>query len=853
MSLVIRLFALLFAVTAAAETSLLSNFTIRRWGVEDGLPESRVVAVEQGGDGYLWCATPNYLLRFDGVQFTKMPARQLTQPPRAAVTNLPTEVTADSVTATMTEADGTLWVGTMHGVYRWQAGAWSDLTPRDGVFPCDARCFALDRENNVWIGTSGGLLRLRRKRVTTLRSGLSVSSESVTALVADSPSSFHVGLAGLGLLAGAPGALRPAQVGTLRADTTVSSLLRGGDGTLWIGTQGDGLWRRRPDGDVSLVRLKERGGMMGRGISALLEDRNGRLWVGTWRGLMQVNDAGALVPVSYRVGEMKSAEKPLDMVHSLLEDRTGAVWVAYQDFGLVCFRPENRVERFQQKDGLPDGAILVLHEDSAGVLWIGTTRGLARWRGTERHRFTTANGLADDVILQILEDDAGDLWIGTRRGLMRVRKSEFEEIIAGRKTVMAARQLGLEAGMADEECTGRLGARAAKTVCGRLWFPTMDGIVVVDPKKIPGPPDPPRVYVEEIHANDGLMPWRGGDLRLPMGMREVEIFFTAPVFTAPERAHFKFQLEGHDTDWSRASTDRSVRYSRLAAGTYRFRVMARDRDSAWSEPTPPLTLIVPPFFWETAWFIWVATITTLALVIVIVRLYYRRRGMRELLALEHANVLERERARIARDIHDEVGAGLTEVAMLSELAHQDEAHPVQLREHLDGIFRRAHAMIQSLNEIVWAINPVNDTLESLLSYIADFAQEFLGAANLACRLELPPDPPPLAISSGMRHHLCLAVKEVLHNTVKHAGATEVHLSVTLAGRELTLAIRDNGRGFPAEAVSGPEAGRDGLTNLRARLLEVRGRLLQENVPGGGSRTVLSVAIPTDATGMEDAR
>jgi signal transduction histidine kinase/ligand-binding sensor domain-containing protein len=837
---IVGLFGLLLATAAAAETSLLSEFTIRRWGVEDGLPESRVIAVEQRADGYLWCATYRHVVRFDGVQFTEAPPPAPTVV-TATVTNLPMEIAKEEVTATLTEADGTLWVGTLRGLYRWQGGEWNTLTPRDGVFPCDVRCLALDHEDNVWMGTSGGLTRLRRKRVTVFHTGLPVGGESVTALHAESPTNVLVGVAGVGLLAGPPGALKPVRLGALLENTTVSSLLRGTDGTLWIGTQGESLWRQRGNGGVSLVPPSKREGMLVRGISALLEDRKGQVWVGTWRGLMQVNAAGRLTLVP---------EQPSDVVHSLCEDRVGRVWVGYQEFGLACFHPNNRVERFQEKDGLTDGAVLVLREDRAGTLWIGTTSGLVRWRGTERHRFTTANGLADDVILQIVEDNVGDLWLGTRHGLMRVRKSEFEDIIAGRRMVVGARQLGLEAGMTDEECTGRLGARAMKTADGRLWFPTMEGIVMVDPNKVPPITVPPPVYVEEIWANGSRVPWRSGEVRLPLGMRDVEIRFTAPTFTAPERTHFKFQLDNYDSNWSRATADRSVRYAKLGSGKYRFRVMGRDRDSAWSEPTKPVVVVVPPFFWEITWFTLLVAAMALALVTAIVRRYYRRQGMRELQEMEQRTALERERARIARDIHDEVGAGLTEVAMLSELAQEDEAHPGELREHLDGIFRRARVLTQSLNEIVWAINPANDTLESFLSYIGEFAQEFLEAANVACRLELPADPPPVVVSASVRHHLCLAIKEALHNTVKHAGATEAHLLVNLTNRKLTVVIRDNGRGFSPDAT--PGMGQDGLVNLQKRLAEIGGQFRQESEPGRGTRTELSVELPTFAAMTEQA-
>jgi signal transduction histidine kinase len=240
-------------------------------------------------------------------------------------------------------------------------------------------------------------------------------------------------------------------------------------------------------------------------------------------------------------------------------------------------------------------------------------------------------------------------------------------------------------------------------------------------------------------------------------------------------------------------------------------------------------------------------------VVWVVQAYDQRRTARQLEELERRHAVERERARIACDIHDDVGAGLTEVAMLSELAQDDAVHPGELRGHLDGIFRRVRSLTQSLDEIVWAINPANDTLESFLSYLGEFAQDFLAAAGVACRLDLPADPPACPLSATMRHHLYLAVKELLHNTVKHAAASEVQLSVRLVGQELRVSLRDNGRGFEPAVVASVASGRNGLTNLRTRLGEVGGRFQQESAPGQGTHTVLSVELPTAPAAPEVAK
>ncbi len=882
----------------ASAARLLDEYTLRRWTTEEGLPETRVVRVEQSDDGFLWCTTPRFNARFDGARFVVAP-RTTSEPPHPPIVspqdtppNLtprdvvqiargdgdelwaltrkalflrrdaawqriepPTAVRdgADRLTTLLADGTGALWAGSVHGVHRFDRGQWSDVTGRDGIVPWDVRSMAMDRDRNVWIGTGGGLVRLRRKRLQVFRTGQAAGTETITALLVESPTNLWVGLAGSGLLAGPPSELRPVQVGTLSQRITISSLLRGRDGTLWVGTQGDGLWRWR-DNEAHQVQPAAGTPLDSQGISALLEDRRGVLWVGTWDGLMQLNRAGALAPVpgARRTGERRMP--PADMVQALFEDSAGKVWAGYQNTGLACFHPRGGVQHYDRASGLPGDGIRSLFQDAEGVFWIGTTRGLARWQDGIRHAFTTTDGLVDNSILQILEDDLGHLWLGTRRGILRIKKTEFTDLAAGRRKVLATRVLGVDAGMLDPECTGRMGARAGRTSDGRLWFPTTDGIVMADPREIRSQPPPAPPLIEEVRAAGhahytaplltlSTQPDPTRTVHLPRGLRAVDFRFTAPLLTAPERVHFKFQLSGHDGDWSRAAPERTAPYASLSPGSYVFRVMVRDRDGEWSPPAA-IRVVVPPFLWETVgWWVGVIVVAVAGMV-GIVHALDRRQAIRRMRILEQEHAVERERGRIARDIHDDVGAGLTEMAMLSELA-QSEALPAnEKHEHLDRIFQRAGQLTQSLDEIVWAINPANDSMESLVAYVGDFAQNFLGAAGVVCRLHLPPSPPPLALGSGVRHHLCLAVKEALHNIVKHAGAGEVTLSIDLAGAALSIRIEDNGRGFADAAAGGVSSGHDGLANLETRIREIGGHLHRESRPGRGTLLVLSVELPT---------
>ena len=214
--------------------------------------------------------------------------------------------------------------------------------------------------------------------------------------------------------------------------------------------------------------------------------------------------------------------------------------------------------------------------------------------------------------------------------------------------------------------------------------------------------------------------------------------------------------------------------------------------------------------------------------------------------LEQETAVQKERARIAKDLHDDLGAHLSQIAMLSELAQSDFDKPAQAKGHIDLIFRTARSVTRSLDEIVWAVNPRNDSLDRFTAHLCTFAPEFLRAAGISCRLDVPMDLPTAPLPAKVRHHLYLGFKEALHNVVKHAGATEVWLRLKVDSRQLTLVIEDNGRGFQRGA--GAASGEDGLVNLGQRMSEIGGSFQQQSEPGQGTRTVL--VAPLEPEGSE---
>jgi signal transduction histidine kinase len=333
---------------------------------------------------------------------------------------------------------------------------------------------------------------------------------------------------------------------------------------------------------------------------------------------------------------------------------------------------------------------------------------------------------------------------------------------------------------------------------------------------------------------DGLPLPRAGSpapLRVMSGARTFDFRYTSPNPITAERLTFRYQLEGLDRGWVEAGRNRVASYNRLPPGEYTFRVMANGPQGNWLETPTALPLVVVPHFFERRP---VQAVAGLAFVVVVAGSVWRlerARSRRRLERLKMRYALDRERQRIARDIHDDLGAGLTEIILLSDNL-REEIRPLQTGEKMVGeIATRARALTRSMDEVVWAINPQNDTLESFMTYLNKFAQEFLTRAGVHCRWDVPLELPNVSLSAETRHSLFLASKETLNKIVKHAGATEVWIRLAIGPGEFCLAFEDNGKGLQAAAQS---TGRNGLANIQHRLAELRGRCEVVSVPGKGT-------------------
>ncbi|MGH7993863.1 MAG: ATP-binding protein, partial [Limisphaerales bacterium] len=379
-----------------------------------------------------------------------------------------------------------------------------------------------------------------------------------------------------------------------------------------------------------------------------------------------------------------------------------------------------------------------------------------------------------------------------------------------------------------------------------LWFPTTKGLADVNPAELRPNLQPPLIMIESVLVDGQEQKTNRFDsawpqaIVIPPGHDRLEIHYTGLNFSAPNEVRFQYLLAGHETAWTEAGDTRVAFYNKLPPGDYRFQVVACNEDGFWNKTGGALAVTVQPQFWQTGWFRAVVVLGFLGIVAAVVRYLSTQKLHRQLQALKQREALEQERSRIARDLHDQLGANLTQVALLGEMAEADKNSPAEIASHAQQISLTARETTHSLDEIVWAVNPSNDTLEGLITYACKYAQEYLALAGLHYRAEVPPQLPAVVIPPEVRHNVFLAFKEAVNNVVKHAQATEARIRLRLQPGNFTLEIEDDGRGIGGLDTPGVQ-GRNGLRNMRKRMEDIHGGFSISGGAKGG--TVVRLVVP----------
>ena len=777
-----------------------TNYTVR-----DGLGSNSVRAIQQDRNGRIWFGSFGGLTSFDGNRFTTYTTRD----------GLPN----DRIISLQANRDGGLLIGTAGGLCRFSDGRFTGFNAGEALATSTILSLLEDVEGNVWIGTeSGGINLLRDAKFTTytVRNGL--SNDLVKSIYEDGDGNIWIGTDGGGLNLLRNGKLNAYTTRDKLSSNVVLSLAGDNAGNLWIGTP-DGL-NRFSQGKFTTYTSAD--GLANNDVRSIYLDRRGNLWIGTRGGLSRM-----------RNGVFKTFTEvdglPNDLVTTLYEDTKGNLWIG--TFGGLGRLTNEEFTTFTTRDGLSSDAVISLYEDADGTLWIGTKgSGLNRMKDGKFTTYTTSNGLLDDVVYRILEDGQNNLWLSCRKGIFHISRKELDEFAKGTIASIAPVAYGTADGMMTRECSGGGDPAGWRGTDGKLWFPTIKGVAMIDPQKLKTNSHAPPVVIEQIRIDDkSFAP--SERLELPAGTTRFDLYYTAPSFVAPEKVRFKYKLEGFDKDWIDSGTRRIAYYTNLRPGAYTFRVIACNNDSVWNQTGAAFSLYLKPYFYQTYWFYAVCLLALVMLACLLFRL--RVRGMQA-----RFGAVLGERTRIAREIHDNLAqemAGLS--VQLEVVARTMPPGADAAMSSLDRARWQVRHGIAEARRYVWDLRSPSLDNNDLPTALGETARRLTHGTAIHAQVEVNGTFRPLAQS--VEGNLLRIGQEAINNAVKHAHAQRILVNLVFDAKRVQLIVRDDGRGFNHQGVNN---GHFGLIGMRERVEQIGGTLSIHSSHGSGTEVVADVPI-----------
>jgi signal transduction histidine kinase len=514
-----------------------------------------------------------------------------------------------------------------------------------------------------------------------------------------------------------------------------------------------------------------------------------------------------------------------ELVWSISEAHDGSLWLS--TFGQLLHWKDNHVTAFGEQSDM----YLYSYEDLEGTVWAGSTyAGLVCLRKNTFFHFRSLGAPFNDRIYRILEDHSGHLWITTPKGLYRVRKSDLISYLEGKVRSVFAAEFGMADGLPSTGCNGGEQNAGWTDRNGRFWVPTGGGLAMVDPLRINIETKPPRTIIEEVTLDDkpiqlGIPP------QFPPNHKRLEIRFTGIDLRAPYGVRYRYQLEGFDTDWVNAGTTKVVSFTTLHPGTYHFRVISRNRDGFWDLTGASFTFQVEPQFYRTVWFYCLSS----AFVIVIAGTLHlwRVRQIREKTGIALA-----ERTRMARQLHDTLlqgvsGASLVLQAIAPAITNDD------VRRRLDNALNEMQQCMTATRRALWDIHDPQPEPGDFIALLERYGRGLTMGTETRFVVEAPEML--LNYPSAVQHHLLRIGQEAILNALKHSGASEIRVSLSVDDNLLHMKVTDNGRGFNVNALEQSD-GHWGLVGMREHALAIGQELAVSATPGMGTEIAVTAEL-----------
>jgi signal transduction histidine kinase/ligand-binding sensor domain-containing protein len=816
----------------------------------DGLPNNLIYAGEQDQAGRLWMMANRVLVQFDGRQFVTyqfregllegffIPRRQggfwVTATTGVAlffdgkfVLHPHLSRSPWNMRTLFEDREGTLWIAYVSPlmVQRFQAGRFSSYAMKSGEY--EIRAIYEDREGNLWMGSiGGGLIRLKKRAVTTYTTENGLPSNTVFAVTDD-------GIGGTWIATGSGLAHLRAGKTTVYTDkdgmlsSYATALLRDRAGSLWIGSN-LGLTRLK---DQRFINYTPAQGLSGQVVMSLAEDRDGNVWIGTTDGLSRWRD-GAFTVYNRAAGLVSND------VRSIVQTRDGALWVGTTG-GLSCYRNET-FTNYTTRDGLSNGYVRAIVEEPDGALWLGTYGGgLNRFKNGRFTPVTTRDGLFDDFVSRILEDDRGNFWMLGNRGIFSVKRAELNDFAEGRVGSITSIAYGIGDGMISSEGEGNAQPAGWRAADGKLWFPTIKGIAVLDPSPVNTLLSP--VVIQGVTV-DRAAQSAAHRVEIKPGQQNLEIYYAGLTFSRPEQVKFKYQLVGFDRGWVDAGTRRTAYYQQLPPGNYAFKVIADNGYGVWNMEGQTLSVVVLPPFYRTWSFVTLALLGVAALMVLAwrqrVSQLQRAHAAQQAFSRQLMASQESERKRIAAELHDSLGQRLVIIKNLALILLNRPATDGS-REQIDEISAEASQALGEVKEISYNLRPHQLDRLGLTKAVEALVKKADAASAIAFTSAI--DDIDGVFPKEAEIGFYRVAQESVNNVLKHSAATEASVTVRRSDGRILLTVRDNGKGFVPEATrtASVPAG-FGLVGISERATLLGGHATIHSAPGQG--TTIGIAI-----------
>lgn len=684
-------------------------------------------------------------------------------------------------------------------------------------------------DNHVWIASrTGGIDLLKPATFEVISAHNGLADEFVNCIYEDSPNNYIAGTTtGMYNISHADGKF-VARKSLLLPNDHIYFITRDKRNNLLVATRTSGIHlfsktTHEVYNITNILRINF--------IRSIFIDDDNTYWFGT-------NGAGICVVNGKNVHYFNQSNGLNNTYISFIFKRKNEDIVAGTSGGGLYFIRNNKIyKNLNEKNGLGTNILSGFYEEPDGTLWFSSPEGgLIRIKDTLIQHIRKRDGLHTNNLNNIIYDEKSKFWFSTQTGIFSISKSEAENYFNKTASKVTSEIFGKGDGMLSEVCSYATQLSANLLSNGNIMISTLKGLVVIDPDRIQKRKEKIESYISDFFWNE----FRAGDEKeIGPGVNRLELNFSAKTMIEPRFINFRYKLIPVDAEFSsRASTNKAV-YTNLSHGNYNFILIASKGTESENSDTLQFTFTIRPFFYETTLFRIVAGILLTSLIALIVVFAVRKSYSKKITALETQHQLEKERIRISKDMHDELGAIVTRINLLSEVGKQNVDDTQPAKKYLNQISETGIELASTMDEIVWAVNPGNDRLDKLVFYIIQFAENILSLASITLSVSVPDEIEEKYITAEIRHNIFLIIKEVINNIIKHSEAKNVKIEIKIPGDRIEIRIDDDGKGFNIDEI---DQFSNGLSNLKQRTKNVNGKININSKPNEGTKIFLTAPI-----------